>query len=186
MGYETHVFAWKDGSIGEKTADFFYPISIVEKEEILDKCKEINPCGITSIASDLAVVTVNYVAEKLGLAGNPISITEKCTNKYSMRQALKKAGVKTPAFQVVDTQTEIDLTDFSFPVIVKPTDRSGSRAITKLYNNDNLEQAIQDACEVSFEHKAILEEFIEGDEYSCEAISYQGKHPGCQKNSAIW
>ena len=29
LGYETHVFAWKDGSIGEKTADFFYPISIV-------------------------------------------------------------------------------------------------------------------------------------------------------------
>ena len=27
MGYETHVFAWKDGSIGEKSADFFYPIS---------------------------------------------------------------------------------------------------------------------------------------------------------------
>ena len=35
MGYETHVFAWKDGSIGERTADYFYPISIVEKEAIL-------------------------------------------------------------------------------------------------------------------------------------------------------
>lgn len=23
MGYETHVFAWKDGSIGERTADYF-------------------------------------------------------------------------------------------------------------------------------------------------------------------
>ena len=40
LGYETHVFAWKDGSIGEKTADYFYPISIIEKEEILKKCKE--------------------------------------------------------------------------------------------------------------------------------------------------
>ena len=41
LGYETHVFAWKDGSIGEKTADYFYPISIIEKEEILKKCKQI-------------------------------------------------------------------------------------------------------------------------------------------------
>ena len=32
LGVETHVFAWQDGSIGEKTADFFYPISIVEKD----------------------------------------------------------------------------------------------------------------------------------------------------------
>lgn len=25
MGYETHVFAWQNGDIGEKTADYFYP-----------------------------------------------------------------------------------------------------------------------------------------------------------------
>ena len=65
LGYETHVFAWQDGSIGEKTADYFYPISIVEKEQILEKCKEIKPVGVCSIASDLATITVNYVAEKL-------------------------------------------------------------------------------------------------------------------------
>ena len=36
MGYETHVFAWKNGDIGERTADFFYPISIVDKEAVLE------------------------------------------------------------------------------------------------------------------------------------------------------
>ena len=35
MGLETHVFAWECGDIGEKTADYFYPVSITEKEEIL-------------------------------------------------------------------------------------------------------------------------------------------------------
>ena len=34
LGYETHVFAWACGDVGEKSADVFYPISIVEKEEI--------------------------------------------------------------------------------------------------------------------------------------------------------
>ena len=41
MGLETHVFAWGVGDVGEATADFFYPISIVEKEAICEKCKEI-------------------------------------------------------------------------------------------------------------------------------------------------
>ena len=45
-GYETHVFAWQDGSIGERTADYFYPISIVEKEQILEVCRTIKPDGI--------------------------------------------------------------------------------------------------------------------------------------------
>ena len=40
-GIETHVFAWREGAVGEKTADYFYPISIVEKEAILEKCMEI-------------------------------------------------------------------------------------------------------------------------------------------------
>lgn len=40
LGYETHVFAWASGDIGEKTADYFYPISIVEKEKILEECKK--------------------------------------------------------------------------------------------------------------------------------------------------
>ena len=48
MGFETHVFAWQDGSIGEKTADYFYPISIVEKEEILEKLEIVDDRRIWS------------------------------------------------------------------------------------------------------------------------------------------
>lgn len=31
MGIAAHVFAWKADDIGEKIADFFYSISIIEK-----------------------------------------------------------------------------------------------------------------------------------------------------------
>ena len=41
LGYITHVFAWKINDVGERAADYFYPISIVEKECILKKCREI-------------------------------------------------------------------------------------------------------------------------------------------------
>ena len=46
MGLETHVFAWQTGDIGEHSADYFYPISIVEKDKILEKCREIGIDGI--------------------------------------------------------------------------------------------------------------------------------------------
>ena len=39
LGYETHVFAWADGAVGAEFADYFYPISIIEKEKILEKEK---------------------------------------------------------------------------------------------------------------------------------------------------
>ena len=43
MGYETHVFAWREGAVGAADADHFYEISITEKERILDICKKIRP-----------------------------------------------------------------------------------------------------------------------------------------------
>ena len=175
-GYETHVFAWESGDIGEKTADYFYPISITEKEKILEECKKIKPVAVASIASDLAVITVNYLAKELGLVGNDPKYSTICTNKYEMRKAFEKNGVNVPKFIEVSKGQKPDLSTITFPVIVKPTDRSGSRGVTKVERKEDIEKAINNAIEYSFESKAIIEEFIEGNEYSCECISYNGKN----------
>ncbi len=177
MGFETHVFAWQDGSVGEQTADFFYPVSIVEREVILEHCREIKPDAVTSIGSDLAMLTVNYIAEKLGLPGNSMACTLVSTNKYEMRKAFEKACVPVPHFREADLDTSAEeFLGFSLPVIVKPTDRSGSRGITKLENWEAFAEAVKLSVENSFEKKAIVEEYLEGEEYSCECISYKGSH----------
>ena len=137
LGYETHVFAWQSGDIGEKTADYFYPISIVEKEEILEECKKIKPDAITSIGSDLAVITVNYVANALGLNCNNPEYSLICTNKFEMRKAFEKANIKIPRFEKVKSIDEVTIN--KFPLIVKPTDRSGSRSIALVHSKEELE-----------------------------------------------
>ena len=177
LGYETHVFAWEEGAVGKDTADYFYPVSIIEKENILEVCKNIKPDGVCSIASDLASITVNYVAEKLGLPCNRIEDTLMQTNKYAMRTALSKAGIPCPKFVLVKENFDKSVLDeFNYPIIVKPTDRSGSRNIMKLDSINGVETAVKEACQTSFEHKAIIEEYIYGDEYSIETISYKGEH----------
>ena len=176
MGLETHVFAWKTGDMGEKMADFFYPISIRDKDEILEECRRIGIDGITSIASDLAMETVNYVAEKMGLPGNSIEATRISTNKHWMREAFEKNGDPSPRSILVDSATDIDEIDLEFPLIVKPTDRSGSRGVHKVHDKRQLRDAIVRAREYSFENKAVVEEFVEGDEYSIEYISFEGRH----------
>lgn len=176
LGYTTHVFAWECGDVGERAADFFYPISIVEKEKILQKCREIGICGICSIASDLAVVTVNYVSEMMGLCGNSTESTERCTNKHAMRLAFEEHGDPSPKSYLVNVDNDPDTLPLHYPVIVKPTDRSGSRGIFKLESPEGMNAAIKAAAEQSFEHKALVEEYAEGQEYSVECISYQGQH----------
>ncbi|MCU6747771.1 MULTISPECIES: ATP-grasp domain-containing protein [Lachnospiraceae] len=176
LGYETHVFAWKCGDIGERTADYYYPLDITKKEEILEVCREIRPAAVLSIASDLAVLTVNYVARNLNLPANPEICDLIATNKYEMRKALQEGGLSTPKFAKVKADENKLPEELKYPVIVKPTDRSGSRGITKVSQREGIEKALISATRESFEKAAIVEEFLEGKEYSCECISFEGKH----------
>ena len=164
LGYESHVFAWEEGAVGKTEADYFYPISITEKEQILKICKELSDIsGVVTIASDLAVSTVNYIARELGCVANSSKCDIIATNKFEMRKALLKAGIPTPQFVKVEKNNTLVSTDeLHFPIIVKPTDRSGSRAITKLLDDSKIEEAICEAQKISFERAAIVEEYIEG------------------------
>ena len=176
MGYTTHVFAWQAGDIGEKTADYFYPVSIVELDRILDICRKLDLAGIVSIGSDLASITVNYVAEKLGLTGNGMDSAQVATNKHRMRLAFEKAGLPSCKSRLVSSPEEAEALALPYPVIVKPTDRSGSRGIFKVTEDGQLRHAVEQAMAHSFEKKALVEEFAQGREYSIEYISWQGQH----------
>lgn len=188
MNLETHVFAWACGDIGEQSADFFYPISIVEKDEIAKKCQEIGIDGICTISTDLGAITVNYVAERLGLVGNSKYCTEVSTNKKLMRECFAQNGDPSPKSIQVDMEAIRDtfsddsiddflsLNEVSYPVIVKPTDRSGSRGIFKLSSKKGLANAVKVASDVSFESGVLIEEFVDGEEYSVEYVSWNGKH----------
>ncbi len=177
MGYETHVFAWAANDVGERSADVFHPISITEKEDIWAVCRQVGVSACCSIGSDLAVHTVNFIQRKLGMPCDPEITDTVATDKYEMRKALAAAGVACPRFlKVDDVPDETELAGFNWPLIVKPTDRSGSRGIFRVENYGQLAGAVPPALEQSFRHEAVIEEYIPGPEYSCEAVSFEGVH----------
>ncbi len=177
MGLETHVFAWEDGAVGKELASNFYPISILDKEAILQKCIEIGIHGITTVGTDIAMPTVNYIANALKLKGNSLEATLISTDKYEMRKALSSKNIPCPRFSFYDIDNFKNHEGFEFPLIVKPTDRSGSRGVTKVYSIDEANKAILKALANSINKRVIIEEFIQSDrEFSVEFISFNGKH----------
>lgn len=176
FGIYTICFAWAEGAVCKEAADEFYPISVIEKEQILAVCREKLIDGICTIASDVAAPTVAYIAEKLGLVGNPYEVALRANNKYLMRQAFSAAGIPCPAYKEITSFEQLDTESLRLPLIVKPTDRSGSLGITKVERLEDLHDAVETALQCSFKHDAIVEEFIEGREISVEFISYQAAH----------
>ena len=184
MGLRTVCFAWPEGAVCRDLCDRFYPVSIVEKEEILRICQQEQIAGICTIASDVAAPTVAYVANRLGLTGNDYEAALHANNKYLMREALDAAGVPCPQYVCVSEPLASNLSPLasrlSPSLIVKPSDRSGSMAVQKVTDWDQLEEAVRHAQEVSFRHEAMVEEYIEGREISVEMISCRGTHYALQ------
>ena len=176
VGLHTICFAWAEGAVCQNISDEFYPISIVEKEQILSICREKKIDGVCTIASDVAAPTVAYVAENMRLVGNSYEVAIRANNKYLMRQAFSNAGIPCPTYQKIMSFEEVDKEDLHYPVIVKPTDRSGSLGVTKVDRQEDLLMAIETALACSFKREAVIEEFIEGREISVEFISYKGVH----------
>lgn len=176
MGLETHVFAWEEGAVGKELASYFYPISILDKEAIFQKCKKIGTHGITTIATDIAMPTVNYVAKELNLIGNSLEATLISTDKYEMRKALSSKNIPCPRFSFYEVDNFQNGESFEFPLIVKPTDRSGSRGVSKVNSIAEANLAIRKALDNSINKRVIVEEFINGkNEFSVECISFKGE-----------
>lgn len=182
MGLRTLCFAWAEGAVCKELCDVFYPVSVTEKEEILRICREEKIDGICTIGSDIAAPTVAYVAEQMGLTGNKYKAAVRANNKYLMREALVKAGVDCPLFMCMNSLEFRDesLEKLALPLIVKPSDRSGSLGVQKIERWEDLNAAVERAEQLSIAGEAMIEEYIDGREISVEMISCRGTHYALQ------
>lgn len=163
LGYYTILCDYLTDNPGQYVADKFFLESTTDKEKILQIAENEKIDGIVAYASDPAAPTAAYVAEKLGLPTNPYISVETLCNKDKFREFLKNNGFNTPlAKGFADKESAIQSIDkFSFPVIIKPVDSSGSKGATVLKSKDGFEEAVDFAFSFSREGRIVIEEFIE-------------------------
>ena len=181
LGYETHVYGLQRGEIGEKTADYFHPVDVCDYGRMWEEVEKLNPCGIVSICSELVLHTMNYLLRRRGIPCNSEWTERVSTDKFLMRKAMKEGGVDSPNFMLVTNSMSLEdvlreSEEFSYPLICKPVDLSSSRGVYKIEDKKGLKEALSYALGWSKKKEVILEEFIDGPEYSGESIAYEGKY----------
>ena len=176
LGYNIIGIAWAEGAVCRQYCDKFYPVSFKEKEEVLRICQEERIDGITSFSLESALPTVVYVAQAMGLVSNTEECVKLTETKYAQRQAFERNGIPVPRFYSVEREDMLLDLDLDYPIIVKPLDSGGSQGICKLNTNDGLINAYRIAADHSRSRRVIVEEFIDGREFSVEALSHNGIH----------
>ena len=166
LGYYTVVMDYLPDNPGQYEADKFYGESTTDVEAVYRIAKEEQVEGILAYASDPAALPAAIVAERLGLPTNPASSVEILGLKYPWREFLQNNGFACPKHFSFHPNTPSDeikeaATDFTFPLVVKPTDSSGSKGVTMLEDWNGLENAIRWANEYSRNKVLLIEEFIQ-------------------------
>lgn len=180
IGFEGHYFSMADGKVDETKVDYYHEINIFDKDGIVDICRRIGIDGVVA-TTELSVPISAYVAEKLGLLGNPVEVAEVITDKYRNRECIK--GLKdllSPQYVEAKSIEDIRRAHIPYPIILKPVCMGGKRGITVVNNDDALESAFLYAASCfkeGIEPKIIAEQFLEGGmECSVESISFKEQH----------
>ncbi|MDR1588037.1 MAG: ATP-grasp domain-containing protein [Treponema sp.] len=165
-------------------ADRFERIDLKDREGITAFGRSLQNsgglAGVMTAGTDFSAV-VAWAAERLGLPGLPYEAALNASDKSRMRSCFKKAGLPSPEFITLDGAPQSDDWPLpgGFPLVVKPIDSMGGRGCRRVDSFAELRTALEEALDFSRSRRAIVEAFMEGPEFSVDAILYHGEISIC-------
>ena len=149
---------------------------VVPGQDYEGHCAVVEKYGIDAIvtaATDKPLVMMARIAEKYGFPFYSVEAAKWSTDKFLMKERFELGGVPHAQGRLISRVEEAE--GLVFPVIVKPRDNSGSRGVKLCRSKEELEASMNEALEVSKLDTVLVEEFIEGPEYSIEGLHHDGK-----------
>lgn len=137
-------------------------------------CKVIEKYNVDAIitaATDKPLVMMAKVAKKYNLNFFSEETARVATDKFLMKKKFRENNFPHAIGKLTEEITD----DFQFPVVIKPTDNSGSRGVIFCDNLQDASKALNEAKQHTRKDQVLVEEVIEGTEYSIETLHYKGK-----------
>ncbi|NLM00219.1 MAG: ATP-grasp domain-containing protein [Treponema sp.] len=144
--------------------------------------------GVFTAGTDFSA-SVAAVAQSLDLPGHSLEAALNASDKTRMRSCFALSDVPSPKFAKID-KNDLDsfyalsserflekfgFSEKNFPLVVKPVDNMGGRGCKMVFSAQELIQALKEAINFSRTKTAILEEYMDGPEFSVDSIVYNGK-----------
>lgn len=182
MGYFVIAADDDPNAPGMELADkAIVPGGLMNEEKMVAIAKEEKVDGVIHPCSEVAMNVMGRINDELHLCGISKEIAIRATNKHLMREAFEKYGAPSP--KSILTKGEEDAWDtfcneFNTNAILKPSRNSGSRGIAKVEKGISKEEFVKlysRALDESRDHQVLIEQFIEGPEFSVEVIVWKGE-----------
>lgn len=156
------------------------PGGLMNEEKMVAIAKEEQISGVIHPCSEVAMNVMGRINDELHLSGISKEIAIRATNKHLMREAFEKYGAPSPKSILTKDEEDAWATfcnEFDTNAILKPSRNSGSRGIAKVVKGISKNDFVvlyRRALDESRDHQVLIEQFIEGPEFSVEVIVWQG------------
>ena len=157
------------------------PGGLMNEDKLVAIAKEEKIDGVIHPCSEVAMNVMGRINDELHLSGISKEMAIRATNKHLMREAFEKYGAPSPKSLLTKDEEDawqIFCEQFSTNAILKPSRNSGSRGIAKVEKGITKEAFIElyrRALDESRDHSVLIEQFIEGPEFSVEVIVWNGE-----------
>lgn len=181
MGYYVIAADGDDSAPGLSYANQAIVANITSEEEMLQIARQERIDGVIHPCSEVAMHVMGRINDELGLSGIGRDTALRATNKWLMREAFEKGNAPSPRCFCtisVDEAWQLFSQNFLTDAILKPSRNSGSRGIAKVarsISRDEFKILYERAYRESRDKSVLIEEFVEGPEFSVEIIVWQGQ-----------
>jgi phosphoribosylamine-glycine ligase len=144
--------------------------------------REVEPDGLLTY-DELLVEPVARLAAAVGLSYTDAEAVRRCKDKSALRELLAEADLSPVRYAVAMTEQEAVLAaeEIGYPVVIKPRALGGSIGVVQVRDEKELLAAFTVAADahsngiVSAHSGVLIEEFLDGPEYSVDCVTWQGR-----------
>lgn len=166
---------------GFKLADYSAPIDFSNVPQVIKFCRTlmdrgVDISGVSTMGSDVPHL-LSKIASYFGWYAPTEEAALLTTNKFLMKQRLVAQGIPVPRFSLVGSPDEVvPLWRYweCDSIVIKPTDRAGSRGVHIIDDESAIAEAYENAQIVSLNGEVLVEEFIAGRQISTESFLLPG------------
>ncbi len=175
LGIKTIGIDISENPLCAEDVDAFEQVSGDNYERTIEVAKKYNVNGVICAATDKPLVMMARVAKALNLPFYSVDTAIWSTDKLLMKERFQQGGVPCAKGVVISSFEDFKREKWKLPLIVKPRDSSGSRGVIYCKDEAAVSDAIQEALMYSKKGNVLVEELIDGPEYSIESLHYKGK-----------
>jgi carbamoyl-phosphate synthase large subunit len=178
LGVRSVVIDPDDHAPGKYTADYFEVVEPADFERTKAVALKYQVNGIVTSQMENPLVIMAKLALECGYIFPSPQVILQCRNKFMMKQVFVENGIRCAKGILIRPGENIRpdlLNEFTFPLIIKPVDAHSSRGVFKVNDFTGLMKYENQTRSFSGDHSLLIEEFIDGKEYSVESLTYKGK-----------